>query len=317
MRYLAERGRGLPDRGRPGSDRAHGVRVRPRRAGQRRAGARRGLRGRAGRRRSPTPFATGRVGAGPRRDGREVAGRASTRVAGGLGSRDGAVDDATSAALAVVNAVGDVIGRRRPRARGLDRAARSAGVPGDAPFEEHGAQHDARRRRDRRRSTSSAATSSRRARTTGWRGRCIPSHTRFDGDLAIALATGGVETHFDRLRVVAADVVAEAIRDAVRIASAVSATGPPRRGVHVTRLLLASPHPAPPPATASPTSRRPLACMLCKLPAGRTQVVFGVGHADADLLFVGEGPGEQEDLRGEPFVGRAGQLLTSSSRASA
>ena len=44
--------------------------------------------------------------------------------------------------------------------------------------------------------------------------------------------------------------------------------------------------------------------------AGRTQVVFGVGRADAELMFVGEGPGEQEDLRGEPFVGRAGQLLT-------
>ena len=51
-------------------------------------------------------------------------------------------------------------------------------------------------------------------------------------------------------------------------------------------------------------------CELCKLAAGRTQVVFGVGRPDADLLFVGEGPGEQEDLRGEPFVGRAGQLLT-------
>jgi DNA polymerase len=51
-------------------------------------------------------------------------------------------------------------------------------------------------------------------------------------------------------------------------------------------------------------------CMLCKLATGRTQVVFGVGRPDADLLFVGEGPGEQEDLKGEPFVGRAGQLLT-------
>ena len=51
-------------------------------------------------------------------------------------------------------------------------------------------------------------------------------------------------------------------------------------------------------------------CSLCKLCAARTQVVFGVGRADADLLFVGEGPGEQEDRQGEPFVGRAGQLLT-------
>jgi DNA polymerase len=51
-------------------------------------------------------------------------------------------------------------------------------------------------------------------------------------------------------------------------------------------------------------------CELCKLAAARTQVVFGVGRPDADLMFVGEGPGEQEDIKGEPFVGRAGQLLT-------
>lgn len=51
-------------------------------------------------------------------------------------------------------------------------------------------------------------------------------------------------------------------------------------------------------------------CDLCPLSRGRTQVVFGVGAPDADLMFVGEGPGEQEDLQGEPFVGRAGQLLT-------
>jgi DNA polymerase len=47
------------------------------------------------------------------------------------------------------------------------------------------------------------------------------------------------------------------------------------------------------------------------LAATRTQVVFGVGDPGADLMFVGEGPGEQEDLQGEPFVGRAGRLLTS------
>ena len=53
-----------------------------------------------------------------------------------------------------------------------------------------------------------------------------------------------------------------------------------------------------------------LACTKCPLASGRTQVVFGVGDPHADLMFVGEGPGEQEDLQGEPFVGRAGQLLT-------
>jgi len=54
-----------------------------------------------------------------------------------------------------------------------------------------------------------------------------------------------------------------------------------------------------------------LACTKCQLASTRTQVVFGVGDPHADLMFVGEGPGEQEDLSGEPFVGRAGKLLTS------
>ena len=51
-------------------------------------------------------------------------------------------------------------------------------------------------------------------------------------------------------------------------------------------------------------------CTLCPLHAGRTQVVFGVGNPDADLMFIGEAPGRDEDIQGEPFVGRAGQLLT-------
>jgi DNA polymerase len=51
-------------------------------------------------------------------------------------------------------------------------------------------------------------------------------------------------------------------------------------------------------------------CTRCKLGRGRTNLVFGVGSPAAELAFVGEGPGEDEDLQGEPFVGRAGQLLT-------
>jgi DNA polymerase len=52
-------------------------------------------------------------------------------------------------------------------------------------------------------------------------------------------------------------------------------------------------------------------CTRCKLSGlGRTQVVFGVGNPTARLMFVGEAPGHEEDLRGEPFVGKAGQLLT-------
>ncbi len=50
-------------------------------------------------------------------------------------------------------------------------------------------------------------------------------------------------------------------------------------------------------------------CTRCPLAQGRTQVVFGVGSSSADLMFVGEAPGQQEDLQGEPFVGRSGQLL--------
>jgi uracil-DNA glycosylase len=50
-------------------------------------------------------------------------------------------------------------------------------------------------------------------------------------------------------------------------------------------------------------------CQSCALAAGRTQTVFGVGNPHARLLFVGEAPGREEDLRGEPFVGRAGKLL--------
>jgi DNA polymerase len=52
-------------------------------------------------------------------------------------------------------------------------------------------------------------------------------------------------------------------------------------------------------------------CRLCKLHTlGRKQVVFGVGNPSADLMFVGEAPGADEDIQGEPFVGKAGQLLT-------
>ncbi len=51
-------------------------------------------------------------------------------------------------------------------------------------------------------------------------------------------------------------------------------------------------------------------CTRCKLHKGRTKIVFGTGNPNADLMFVGEGPGRDEDLSGEPFVGRAGKLLT-------
>lgn len=52
-----------------------------------------------------------------------------------------------------------------------------------------------------------------------------------------------------------------------------------------------------------------LACKKCRLWQTRTNVVVGTGNPNAKVMFIGEGPGEQEDLQGEPFVGRAGKLL--------
>ena len=63
------------------------------------------------------------------------------------------------------------------------------------------------------------------------------------------------------------------------------------------------------PTTLAELAREASGCSLCPLSRGRTQVVFGVGAPGAELMFVGEGPGREEDLRGEPFVGRSGQLL--------
>ena len=51
-------------------------------------------------------------------------------------------------------------------------------------------------------------------------------------------------------------------------------------------------------------------CRRCQLSEGRSNIVFGGGNPDADLVFVGEAPGRDEDIQGEPFVGKAGQLLT-------
>ena len=50
-------------------------------------------------------------------------------------------------------------------------------------------------------------------------------------------------------------------------------------------------------------------CRKCPLGETRTNLVFGVGNENAEVMLIGEGPGEQEDLQGEPFVGKSGQLL--------
>jgi DNA polymerase len=120
---------------------------------------------------------------------------------------------------------------------------------------------------------------------------------------------------------------------AVPAGAAAAATAPPRRST-----LQASPQPIPPPAAPPPAAAAQIGaaaagdlfvapgirqaqtleslrqeigdCRRCRLWSGRTHIVFGVGNPHATLMFVGEGPGRDEDLQAEPFVGRAGQLLT-------
>jgi DNA polymerase len=98
-------------------------------------------------------------------------------------------------------------------------------------------------------------------------------------------------------------------------------------GVDSIDRRLAAPRAETPAASAAPAAARPAEtdlgrpsleivraamgeCRRCRLCEGRTQIVFGDGDPTAAMMFVGEGPGEQEDLRGLPFVGRAGELLT-------
>jgi DNA polymerase len=79
-----------------------------------------------------------------------------------------------------------------------------------------------------------------------------------------------------------------------------------------TPALRASPAPGPALETFSewqPLRERVAACTACELCKTRTQTVFGVGNTQADWLIIGEAPGAEEDRQGEPFVGRAGQLL--------
>ncbi len=66
----------------------------------------------------------------------------------------------------------------------------------------------------------------------------------------------------------------------------------------------------------APVRERVRVCTKCPhLACSRTQTVFGVGNPDAEIMFIGEAPGVDEDAQGEPFVGRAGQLLTKIIRA--
>jgi L-aminopeptidase/D-esterase-like protein len=156
-------------------------------------------------------IATGRVGAGRGATVGKWRGREHA-VPGGVGVAVGRCDDANVAALAVVNAVGDVVGSDGELLAGSTAAPDSPAFPVDAPFEEHAANTtlvvvvtDAAIDKLGCHLVAQSAHD-------GLARALRPAHTRFDGDLAVALATGAVETHLDRLRVIAADLVADAIR---------------------------------------------------------------------------------------------------------
>ena len=117
--------------------------------------------------------------------------------------------------------------------------------------------------------------------------REIAEHLRYFAEMGVEGVSKDVKW---RQRGMVSDTVAEFARDPVN-AVANSAT------VSDTLALIK--------ADIGDDCRR---CKLCTM--GRSQIVFGVGNPRARLMFVGEAPGEEEDKRGEPFVGRAGQLLT-------
>ena len=160
---------------------------------------------------------TGRVGAGRGATVGKWRGREHA-VPGGFGAAAATCDDAHVVAFAIVNAVGDVVGADGRIVAGSTAPPDAVAFAVDAPFEEEAAHANT--------TLVVVATDAlcdklgchlvAQSAHDGMARAVRPAHTRFDGDLAISLATGAVETNLDRLRAVAADVAAEAIRIAPR-----------------------------------------------------------------------------------------------------
>jgi L-aminopeptidase/D-esterase-like protein len=224
MAWLAERGRGFPTRGGP-------VPIVPTAAiydlhisAPERPGEGEGRIAADAAERADMVMERGRVGAGRGATIGKWRG-AEHAVAGGLGSASAPVGETTVGAIAVVNAVGDVIDVGGGILAGSTAPPDAPAFPvPEAPFFEKGSMEAT--------TLVVLATDARLTKPechllaqSGHHGLAKavhPSHTRFDGDLVIALATGtvtvpeGAQTHLDRLRVAATEVVAEAVRDAVR-----------------------------------------------------------------------------------------------------
>ena len=162
-----------------------------------------------------TAAVTGRVGAGRGATVGKWRGREHA-VPGGFGAAVARSDDAHVVAFAVVNAIGDVIADDGHVIAGSTALPGAPGFPVDTPFEEEAANTTLVVVATDARCDKLACHLLAQSAHDGLARALRPAHTRFDGDLAIALATGAVDGHLDRLRAVAADVVAEAIRMAPR-----------------------------------------------------------------------------------------------------
>jgi DNA polymerase len=131
-------------------------------------------------------------------------------------------------------------------------------------------------------------------------------------DLVIA-ALQKIRESNDRLPRVSTTALAH-LQNSVPVAASLPATPELREGGREARTPLTERRLQPDLNKAEmlePIRERVCACAKCAhLACSRTQTVFGVGNPDADLMFIGEAPGADEDQQGEPFVGRAGQLLT-------
>jgi L-aminopeptidase/D-esterase-like protein len=213
MRYLTERGRGFPTAGGV-------VPIVPTAAvydllesGGRRPGASEGYAAALVSERDDT-FDTGRVGAGRGATVGKWRGR-DHAVPGGLGFAHVRVDEATVAAVAVVNALGDVVDGDGTMIAGSCATEDTPAFPTPRPYEEQANTTLVVVLTDGRCDKAECLQVAQSAHD-GVARSIVPSHTRYDGDLAIALATGAVDVHLDRLRVAAADVVAAAIRESVR-----------------------------------------------------------------------------------------------------
>ncbi len=161
-----------------------------------------------------TPLRTGRVGAGRGATVGKWRG-GEHAVPGGLGTASCTVGPATLGAIAVVNAIGDVRDADGRVLAGSQAGEDADAFPDVAPFEAEGNTTLVVVATDARLAKGDAALVAQSAHH-GVAHAVHPSHTRHDGDLAIVLATGAVDAHLDRLRVAATDVVAAAVRDAVR-----------------------------------------------------------------------------------------------------